>query len=126
MKNKGINFLCYGFVASLCLFISNTSAQSAEDDMAMMEAMFMASADSGAMDQVGQACVDKMNNKGWQEIKTNKKGEKEYYIVGVGTVSAPLQSSAFADSVQNASTKALLDAKTITGIQRFLLLFMVI
>ncbi len=112
MKNKGINFLSYGFLASLCLFISNTSAQSAEDDMAMMEAMFMASADSGAMDQVGQACVDKMNNKGWQEIKTNKKGEKEYYIVGVGTVSAPLQSSAFADSVQNASTKALLDAKT--------------
>ena len=53
-----------------------------------------------------------MNNKGWQETSTNSKGEKQYYIVGVGTVSAPLQSSAFADSVQNASTKALLDAKT--------------
>ena len=87
-------------------------AQSAEDDMAMMEAMFMASAESGEMDQVGQACVDHMNNKSWQEISTNKNGEKQYYIVGVGTVSAPLQSSAFADSLQNASTKALLDAKT--------------
>ena len=87
-------------------------AQSPEDDMAMMEAMFMASAESGEMDQVGQACVDHMNNKSWQEISTNKNGEKQYYIVGVGTVSAPLQSSAFADSLQNASTKALLDAKT--------------
>ena len=53
-----------------------------------------------------------MNNKSWQEISTNKKGEKQYYIVGVGTVSAPISSSAFADSIQNASTKALLDAKT--------------
>jgi ribosomal silencing factor RsfS len=87
-------------------FVLDLSAQSAEDDMAMMESMFMASAEeSGQMDQVGQACIDKMNNKGWQEISTNKKGEKQYYIVGVGTVSAPLQSSAFADSVQNASTK---------------------
>jgi hypothetical protein len=93
-------------------FVLDLSAQSAEDDMAMMESMFMASAESGQMDQVGQACIDKMNNKGWQEISTNKKGEKQYYIVGVGTVSAPLQSSAFADSVQNASTKAMLDAKT--------------
>ena len=96
-------FLSYAF---------DLSAQSAEDDMAMMESMFMASVESGQMVQVGQACVDKMNNKGWQEISTNSKGEKQYYIVGVGTVSAPLQSSAFADSVQNASTKALLDAKT--------------
>ena len=33
-----------------------------------------------------------MNNKSWQEISTNKKGEKQYYIVGVGTVSAPISS----------------------------------
>ena len=97
---------------ALVLFVDHALSQSSDDDLAMMEAMFMASADSGEMDQVGQACVNKMNNKGWQEISTNKRGEKEYYIVGVGTVSAPLQSSAFADSVQNASTKALLDAKT--------------
>ena len=96
----------------LFLIAPDILAQSAEDDMAMMEAMFMASAESGEMDQVGQACVDHMNNKSWQEISTNKNGEKQYYIVGVGTVSAPLQSSAFADSLQNASTKALLDAKT--------------
>ena len=96
----------------LFLIAPDMLAQSAEDDMAMMEAMFMASAESGEMDQVGQACVDHMNNKSWQEISTNKNGEKQYYIVGVGTVSAPLQSSAFADSLQNASTKALLDAKT--------------
>ena len=96
----------------LFLIAPDIMAQSAEDDMAMMEAMFMASAESGEMDQVGQACVDHMNNKSWQEISTNKNGEKQYYIVGVGTVSAPLQSSAFADSLQNASTKALLDAKT--------------
>ena len=96
----------------LFLIAPDILAQSAEDDMAMMEAMFMASAESGEMDQVGQACVDHMNNKSWQEISTNKHGEKQYYIVGVGTVSAPLQSSAFADSLQNASTKALLDAKT--------------
>ena len=83
---------------ALVLFVDHTSSQSSDDDLAMMEAMFMASADSGEMDQVGQACVNKMNNKGWQEISTNKRGEKEYYIVGVGTVSAPLQSSAFADS----------------------------
>lgn len=112
MKNKGINLFNYGLLTILGFFMSDISAQSTEDDMAMMEAMFMASADSGAMDQVGQACVDKMNNKGWQEIQTNKRGEKEYYIVGVGTVSAPLKSAAFADSVQNASTKALLDSKT--------------
>ena len=96
----------------LFLIAPDILAQSAEYDMAMMEAMFMASAESGEMDQVGQACVDHMNNKSWQEISTNKNGEKQYYIVGVGTVSAPLQSSAFADSLQNASTKALLDAKT--------------
>ena len=96
----------------LFLIAPDLLAQSADDDMAMMEAMFMASAESGEMDQVGQACVDHMNNKSWQEISTNKNGEKQYYIVGVGTVSAPLQSSAFADSLQNASTKALLDAKT--------------
>ncbi len=80
----------------LFLIAPDILAQSAEDDMAMMEAMFMASAESGEMDQVGQACVDHMNNKSWQEISTNKNGEKQYYIVGVGTVSAPLQSSAFA------------------------------
>ncbi len=103
---------CILSLISICLIAPDLQAQSAEDDMAMMEAMFMASAESGEMDQVGQACVDHMNNKSWQEISTNKNGEKQYYIVGVGTVSAPLQSSAFADSVQNASTKALLDAKT--------------
>ena len=99
-------------IAIFLSFAFDLSSQTAEDDMAMMESMFMASVESGQMIQVGQACVDKMNNKGWQEISTNSKGEKQYYIVGVGTVSAPLQSSAFADSVQNASTKALLDAKT--------------
>ena len=103
---------CILSLISIFLIAPYLQAQSAEDDMAMMEAMFMASAESGEMDQVGQACVDHMNNKSWQEISTNKNGEKQYYIVGVGTVSAPLQSSAFADSVQNASTKALLDAKT--------------
>ena len=109
MKNLKLVFLIsLGFVTSS----NNLLSQSAEDDMAMMEAMFMQSAESGEMDQVGQACVDKMNNKGWQEISINKNGDKEYYIVGVGTVSAPIQSAAFADSVQNASTKALLDAKT--------------
>ena len=97
-------------IAIFLSFAFDLSAQTAEDDMAMMESMFMASVESGQMIQVGQACVDKMNNKGWQEISTNSKGEKQYYIVGVGTVSAPLQSSAFADSVQNASSKALLDA----------------
>tara|TARA_Y100000816_G_C26096590_1_gene580459 strand:- start:391 stop:1836 length:1446 start_codon:yes stop_codon:yes gene_type:complete len=112
MKRNKFNLknLATTVVSLSCVF--NLSAQSAEDDMAMMESMFMASVESGQMVQVGQACVDKMNNKGWQEISTNSKGEKQYYIVGVGTVSAPLQSSAFADSVQNASTKALLDAKT--------------
>ena len=47
----------------LFLIAPDILAQSAEDDMAMMEAMFMASAESGEMDQVGQACVDHMNNK---------------------------------------------------------------
>lgn len=111
IKNR-LNSKNFGTCILSLLFLVDLSAQSAEDDMAMMESMFMASAESGQMTQVGQACIDKMNNKGWQEISTNKKGEKQYYIVGVGTVSAPLQSSAFADSVQNASTKALLDAKT--------------
>ena len=102
-------------IVTLMVFVfmlPNLLAQSSDEDLAMMEAMFMASAESGEMDQVGQACIDHMNNKSWQEISTNKKGEKQYYIVGVGTVSAPISSSAFADSIQNASTKALLDAKT--------------
>ena len=102
-------------IVTLIVFVfmlPNLLAQSSDEDLAMMEAMFMASAESGEMDQVGQACIDHMNNKSWQEISTNKKGEKQYYIVGVGTVSAPISSSAFADSIQNASTKALLDAKT--------------
>ena len=54
----------------------------------MMEAMFNTAVDSGAGDQSGQACIDQMNNKGWQEISTNKRGEKEYYVVGVGSVPA--------------------------------------
>ena len=112
MKRIKFNFKNLATAIVSLSYVFNLSAQSAEDDMAMMESMFMASVESGQMVQVGQACVDKMNNKGWQEISTNSKGEKQYYIVGVGTVSAPLQSSAFADSVQNASTKALLDAKT--------------
>ena len=111
MKRKIFN-LKNLFIALFLSYAFDLPAQSAEDDMAMMESMFMASVESGQMVQVGQACIDKMNNKGWQEISTNSKGEKQYYIVGVGTVSAPLQSSAFPDSVQNASTKALLDAKT--------------
>ena len=112
MKNLNIGFINLMFLAFSVFFTGHANSQSAENDMEMMEAMFMASVDSGQMNQLGQACVDNMSNKGWQEISINKKGEKEYYIVGVGTVSAPLKSSAFADSVQNASTKALLDAKT--------------
>ena len=64
-------------IAIFLSFAFDLSAQTAEDDMAMMESMFMASVESGQMIQVGQACVDKMNNKGWQEISTNSKGEKQ-------------------------------------------------
>ena len=96
-------------IVTLIVFVfmlPNLLAQSSDEDLAMMEAMFMASAESGEMDQVGQACIDHMNNKSWQEISTNKKGEKQYYIVGVGTVSAPISSSAFADRLARSKKRS--------------------
>ena len=107
MKNK-----IFGLILVFTISISTNSYSQSAEDLAMMEAMFNTAVDSGAGDQSGQACINQMNNKGWQEISTNRRGEKEYYVVGVGSVLAPIQSQNFASSVQNASTKALLDAKT--------------
>jgi len=107
MKNKIL-----GLILVFTISISTNSYSQSAEDLAMMEAVFNTARDSGAGDQSGQACINQMNNKGWQEISTNRRGEKEYYVVGVGTVLAPIQSQNFASSVQNASTKALLDAKT--------------
>ena len=99
MKNKIL-----GLIVVFTISIStNMHSQSAED-LAMMEAMFNTAVDSGAGDQSGQACIDQMNNKGWQEISTNK-GEKEYCVVGVGSVLAPIQSQNFASSVRMQALK---------------------
>ena len=47
-------------IVTLIVFVfmlPNLLAQSSDEDLAMMEAMFMASAESGEMDQVGQALL---------------------------------------------------------------------
>jgi len=83
-----------------------------DDELALMEAAFNQDQESGAQDQLGQACQNHMDSKGWQPVQTNKRGEEEYYIIGVGSVLAPIDSPAFVDSLQNGGVKALLNAKT--------------
>tara|TARA_B110000438_G_C15805306_1_gene647028 strand:- start:1079 stop:2524 length:1446 start_codon:yes stop_codon:yes gene_type:complete len=97
-------FLSFGYVNLL-------NAQE-DDEMALMEAAFNQDQASGAQDQLGQVCQDHMDKKGWQPVQTNKKGEEEYYIIGIGSVLAPIDSSAFVDSLQNGGVKALLNSKT--------------
>ena len=57
-----------------------------DDELALMEAAFKQEQESGAQDQLGQACQNHMDSKGWQPVQTNKRGEEEYYIIGVGSV----------------------------------------
>ena len=83
-----------------------------DDELALMEAAFNQDQESGAQDQLGQACQNHMDSKGWQPVQINKRGEEEYYIIGVGSVLAPIDSPAFVDSLQNGGVKALLNAKT--------------
>ena len=79
MKNKIL-----GLIVVFTISIStNIDSQSAED-LAMMEAMFNTAVDSGAGDQSGQACIDQMNNKGWQEISTNKGVKKNIMLLALG------------------------------------------
>jgi hypothetical protein len=110
IKVSNLTAIFFGLFISFG-YINSIHAQE-DDEMALMEAAFNQDQESGAQDQLGQACQNHMDNKGWQPVKTNKKGEQEYYIIGVGSVLAPIDSSAFVDSLQNGGVKALLNAKT--------------
>ena len=106
------NIRSIGFLLFLCFGYINPIHAQEDDGMSLMEAAFMQDMQSGALNQLGQACQMHMDNKAWQPVQKNKKGEQEYYIIGVGSVSASMESPAFADSLQNGSIKALLNAKT--------------
>ena len=110
IKVNNLRAIFFGLFISFG-YINSIHAQE-DDEMALMEAAFNQDQGSGAQDQLGQACQNHMDNKGWQPVKINKKGEQEYYIIGVGSVLAPIDSSAFVDSLQNGGVKALLNAKT--------------
>ena len=59
----------------------------------------------------GKECQAHMGSKGWSAQMRNPKGEMDYYFVGTGSIQAPVTNPNFANSTQNASTKALNDAK---------------
>lgn len=59
----------------------------------------------------GKECQAYMDNKGLSFQSVNKKGEMDYYFVGVGSIQAPVGDINFANSVQNGSAKAMNDAK---------------
>jgi hypothetical protein len=46
-----------------------------DDELALMEAAFNQDQESGAQDQLGQACQNHMDSKGWNQFKQIK-GEK--------------------------------------------------
>ena len=59
----------------------------------------------------GKECQAYMSSKGWSNVMPNNKGEMDYYYVGTGSIQAPVTNPNFANSTQNAATKALNDAK---------------
>ena len=74
-----------------------------------MEAAFNQDQASGAQDQLGQACQNHMDRKGWQPNSARtKEAKKNTNIIGVGSVLAPIDSSAFVDSLQNGGCKSII------------------
>jgi hypothetical protein len=110
LKVCNLRSILFGLLISFG-YVNSINAQE-DDEAALMEAAFNQDKESGAQDQLGQACQNHMDSKGWLPVQTNKKGEEEYYIVGIGSVLAPIDSPAFVDSLQNGGIKALLNAKT--------------
>lgn len=92
----------FGFISPVTL---------AQDDSNEMAKVVWGEKNDNLSGLPGKECQDYMSSKGWTNVMVNKKGEMDYYYVGTGSIQAPVTNINFADSTQNAATKALNDAK---------------
>ena len=60
----------------------------------------------------GQACYDYLDGKNFQEGDNERKGKSFFIAVGIDSSGANMNQLAYVDSIQNAFTRAQMNAKT--------------